>query len=540
VFKWTKPATGVPNDYHLYRKRSTEAEFSLVDDVGFIAGDDQGLRKFVWDTPLDLACGGVELKVEAEDVFGRPGPASASVSVPRQRLIPQNPRGEGPRPDLKLRVSWDDLPTCGPDPNHMLREYIVMRTLAPVSNCSGTGPDPNTYALWVEAGRAPAGQNFFDVSAPFPTHRDYRFWYRIKARWGSNDSTVSEWADGICASHSTGQQSGVLEQDESGTRLARSPELAGDEPEDRSAHRLIGQSGTVNPPVKMYFFHLDHLGSVRVVTDVVGQPVSKHKYLPFGEELDPPATSNTHKFTGHERDGQTGLDYMKARFYSPILGRFGSVDPSNSSIYAGIPQTWNRYSYVFNNPANKTDPTGTTTYPPENADDLPDSPLPSLGAIFGALIGALVGDVRDAHIVMHGTDPIGGEKVPQLIRLAAVVSLAAGPIISTPMQGGKGKGDLLGSMSEMHRHHTVPREILKQLPGDVANNPLVRGRAGAPNRWSIPKDLHESIHRGPGGGAYNEAFKQRLSELGRNPSVEDVLRIRDDLVKQFGLEGYRP
>jgi hypothetical protein len=93
--------------------------------------------------------------------------------------------------------------------------------------------------------------------------------------------------------------------------------------------------------------------------------------------------------------------------------------------------------------------------------------------------------------------------------------------------------------AQMHRHHTVPREILKQLPEDVANNPLVRGRAGAPNRWSIPRDVHESIHRGPGGGAYNEAFKQRLGELGRNPTADDVLRIRDDLVKQFGLEGYR-
>ena len=43
-----------------------------------------------------------------------------------------------------------------------------------------------------------------------------------------------------------------------------------------------------------------------------------------------------------------------------------------------------------------------------------------------------------------------------------------------------------------------------------------------------------------GGGAYNEAFKGRIKALGRDPTVDDVLRIRDDLVKQFGLEGYRP
>ena len=39
---------------------------------------------------------------------------------------------------------------------------------------------------------------------------------------------------------------------------------------------------------------------------------------------------------------------------------------------------------------------------------------------------------------------------------------------------------------------------------------------------------------------YNEAFKGRIKALGRDPTVDDVLKIRDDLVKQFGLEGYRP
>jgi hypothetical protein len=52
--------------------------------------------------------------------------------------------------------------------------------------------------------------------------------------------------------------------------------------------------------------------------------------------------------------------------------------------------------------------------------------------------------------------------------------------------------------------------------------------------------LHKSIHKGAGGGAYNETFKAKLKELGRDPTVDDVLSIRDELVKQFGLEGYRP
>jgi hypothetical protein len=77
-----------------------------------------------------------------------------------------------------------------------------------------------------------------------------------------------------------------------------------------------------------------------------------------------------------------------------------------------------------------------------------------------------------------------------------------------------------------HKHHTIPREILKQL--------------GAPNRWSIPEALHKEIHKGAGGGAYNEAFKQRLQALGRDPTAADVMGIRDDLVQQFGLGAFRP
>ena len=87
----------------------------------------------------------------------------------------------------------------------------------------------------------------------------------------------------------------------------------------------------------------------------------------------------------------------------------------------------------------------------------------------------------------------------------------------------------------------MPREILKKhLPPAMAKHPLVRGSAGAPNRWSIPEDLHKSIHKGPGGGAYNEEFKRRLLELEGSATVDDVLRVREDLVKLFGLEGYRP
>ena len=55
-----------------------------------------------------------------------------------------------------------------------------------------------------------------------------------------------------------------------------------------------------------------------------------------------------------------GTEYMHARYYSPNLGRFLSVDPVGGSV--GSSQSWNRYSYVINNPLVFVDPSGETVY----------------------------------------------------------------------------------------------------------------------------------------------------------------------------------
>ena len=112
-------------------------------------------------------------------------------------------------------------------------------------------------------------------------------------------------------------------------------------------------------------FHLDHLGTPRVVTDASGNKIGYHAYYPFGEELNLGSDENPLerlKFTGHERDTVLGssLDYMHARYSGMNMGRFLSVDPK-----LGVkdrPQSWNRYAYVHNNPLNAIDPDGEDEY----------------------------------------------------------------------------------------------------------------------------------------------------------------------------------
>lgn len=108
-------------------------------------------------------------------------------------------------------------------------------------------------------------------------------------------------------------------------------------------------------------FHLDHLGTPRFATNADGEIVASHILRPFGAEI--MSTSQNHelprRFTGHERDyGAAGtyLDYMHARYYNAQWGRFLSVDPGGFD--PAHPQSWNRYTYVSNNPLMKLDPDG--------------------------------------------------------------------------------------------------------------------------------------------------------------------------------------
>jgi RHS repeat-associated protein len=118
-------------------------------------------------------------------------------------------------------------------------------------------------------------------------------------------------------------------------------------------------------PIGRRHYHLDHLGTPRLVTDDAARRLGTHDYVVFGAEL---ATTlretpeETHKFTGHERDADGtvyGLDYMHARYYGAQWGRFVSVDPSlDLKRTATNSQMWNRYAYVHNRPLQFVGPNG--------------------------------------------------------------------------------------------------------------------------------------------------------------------------------------
>jgi RHS repeat-associated protein len=128
------------------------------------------------------------------------------------------------------------------------------------------------------------------------------------------------------------------------------------------------QNAPANTNPQTVYLTADTLGSPRINTNEKGQVVARHDYLPFGDEIIGLGQRIQHqeyvdddvrkKFTGYEKDKETGLDFAQARYYGNGLGRFTSVDPLLESAKVSLPQSWNRYSYVLNNPLNLIDPDG--------------------------------------------------------------------------------------------------------------------------------------------------------------------------------------
>lgn len=120
-------------------------------------------------------------------------------------------------------------------------------------------------------------------------------------------------------------------------------------------------------PVDNRFIFTDRLGSIVKLTDGAGTALQSTDYDDWGQRRDyndatvtgvaaPSPALTLRGFTGHEMvDGQDVVN-MNARMYDPTLGRFLQADPMIQA--PGNLQSWNAYTYVFNNPLTLVDPTG--------------------------------------------------------------------------------------------------------------------------------------------------------------------------------------
>jgi RHS repeat-associated protein len=130
-------------------------------------------------------------------------------------------------------------------------------------------------------------------------------------------------------------------------------EITGTEETKYYGGKTAMRKGTV-----LTYLLADHLGSNSLITSDAGNLLSETRYKPWGEIRYATGTTTTaYNYTGqYSNTADFGWMYYKARWYDPILGRFGQADSIVPG--AGDPRSWDRYSYVKNNPVMYNDPSG--------------------------------------------------------------------------------------------------------------------------------------------------------------------------------------
>jgi RHS repeat-associated protein len=116
----------------------------------------------------------------------------------------------------------------------------------------------------------------------------------------------------------------------------------------------LGNEGRINSDGTRYYYIKDHLGSTRAVLNDSNNLVETIDYDAWGHIARYwSSTSSKYKFTGKERDNETGYDYFGARYYDARIGRWGQMDPLFEKYITVSP-----YSYVLVNPLIFIDPNG--------------------------------------------------------------------------------------------------------------------------------------------------------------------------------------
>ncbi|HEY6250923.1 MAG TPA: RHS repeat-associated core domain-containing protein [Candidatus Angelobacter sp.] len=247
----------------------------------------------------------------------------------------------------------------------------------------------------------------------------------------------------------------------------------------------------------------DALGSTIALTDLNGNLQTSYTYDPFGNtSVTGTSNANEFQYTGRENDGN-GLYFYRARYYSPLLGRFISEDP------AGFGGGLNLYSYVFDSPTNLADPSG-------NCPACVAPPPVVTTTVGGAAVGATTGTLVGTGTVTGGS--------------GSIVTLVAGG--SAEGSGGGPIGALIGVIVAVGTYDVIEGHKLCQVYGWCSTPPptrtpgfdpplvvpspeVMQSLLGYPKPQPLPG--RESKRPGNGDADTDDVCRQALEECLNNP-----------------------
>jgi RHS repeat-associated protein len=264
--------------------------------------------------------------------------------------------------------------------------------------------------------------------------------------------------------------------------------------------RTLDTGGADRAPEQLIRYQYgNHLGSASLELDEAAQVISYEEYAPFGSTMfqsvrSQAETPKRYRFTGKERDEETGFAYHGARYYLPWLGRWASCDPSAPGAAPADPALAQPYLYVENKPVVATDPDGAV--------------INLLAAAIGTGVGALIGGAVEAGRQYVTTGKVSDWK--------SVGAAAAGGAVSGALAG-LTMGVSLG----------VTGGLLAAAGGSVAGGVVTRAVRG--ERQTVGAVLTDAAIGAAtfglvkGGGSVVKAVKSAFTSVGTKAAVKQAV-----------------
>jgi len=219
-----------------------------------------------------------------------------------------------------------------------------------------------------------------------------------------------------------------------------------------------------NPTSTLRYYLGDNIGSTSLLINSDGSICSESDYYPYGKEsvVQAPCTSTEEfKYTGKERDSESGLDYFGARYFASSMGRWMSPDWSEKPMAVPYsqyddPQSLNLYGYVRNNPITGIDADGHC-----GGGDTPNcQKLPNNPANVPAPVKQAINDSVKASNSPTADDKKGGSHEE-----GGVAYTKDGKQVIAPAEPGKFKDVTQPGAAQVDPYKAA--DPAKQKPGDV-------------------------------------------------------------------------
>lgn len=272
---------------------------------------------------------------------------------------------------------------------------------------------------------------------------------------------------------------------------------------DKFGNKLRSSPYTINvlpSGPSVVYYHNDASGSPLAATDQDGNLYWQQYYEPFGRrETSDIGSSNGIGYTGKPIEDSTGLQYFGARWYSPQIGRFMSVDPE--SFKETNPKSFNRYAYSNNNPFRYVDPDG-------------HEPVPLNEDQVRYLYGSRDGGGH--HVFPRETAVKYADKMsPETVEFASRQKVGA-YLLSRGTEGDPHKWG---------REHIAFNNAMN----DVTKQFIASNNISASNPMTITqfKELMDQARRHPDVARYGakiDEFIKTQRALGRGPTANEILR----------------